>query len=91
MTFSNISSSENTVVIVISEHQRVLLSLTLCTVYSFLYQAIQHIEGTQGKVCVGGEEEQRRAVIVTPGRVLSDAAGSDTASNSDGADDCSLP
>uniref|UniRef100_A0AAQ6ILS6 BHLH domain-containing protein n=1 Tax=Anabas testudineus TaxID=64144 RepID=A0AAQ6ILS6_ANATE len=45
-----------------------------------IVQAIQHIEGTQGKSCVG-EEEQRRAVIVT----------SDTASNSDGPDDCSLP
>ncbi|XP_026216233.1 transcription factor AP-4 isoform X1 [Anabas testudineus] len=55
-----------------------------------IVQAIQHIEGTQGKSCVG-EEEQRRAVIVTSGRVLSDAAGSDTASNSDGPDDCSLP
>lgn len=55
-----------------------------------IVQAIQHIEGTQGKGCVG-EEEQRRAVIVTSGRVLSDAAGSDTASNSDGPDDCSLP
>ncbi|XP_060945701.1 transcription factor AP-4 [Limanda limanda] len=55
-----------------------------------IVQAIQHIEGTQGKVAVG-EEEQRRAVIVTSGRVLSDAAGSDTASNSDGPDDCSLP
>uniref|UniRef100_A0A3P9LDR4 Transcription factor AP-4 (activating enhancer binding protein 4) n=1 Tax=Oryzias latipes TaxID=8090 RepID=A0A3P9LDR4_ORYLA len=53
-----------------------------------IVQAIQHIEGTQGKSC---EEEQRRAVIVTPGRVLSDAAGSDTASNSDGPDDCTLP
>ncbi|XP_034449533.1 transcription factor AP-4 isoform X1 [Hippoglossus hippoglossus] len=53
-------------------------------------EAIQHIEGTQGKGSVG-EEEQRRAVIVTSGRVLSDAAGSDTASNSDGPDDCSLP
>ncbi|KAM4716460.1 transcription factor AP-4 [Anableps anableps] len=53
-----------------------------------IVQAIQHIEGTQGK---GFEEEQRRAVIVTSGRVLSDAAGSDTASNSDGPDDCSLP
>lgn len=53
-------------------------------------QAIQHIEGTQGKGGAG-EEEQRRAVIVTSGRVLSDAAGSDTASNSDGPDDCSLP
>ena len=58
--------------------------------FPFSLQAIQHIEGTQGKGCVG-EEEQRRAVIVTSGRVLSDAAGSDTASNSDGPDDCSLP
>ncbi|XP_030592580.1 transcription factor AP-4 [Archocentrus centrarchus] len=55
-----------------------------------IVQAIQHIEGTQGKGGVG-EEEQRRAVIVTSGRLLSDAAGSDTASNSDGPDDCSLP
>ncbi|XP_007556454.1 transcription factor AP-4 isoform X1 [Xiphophorus hellerii] len=53
-----------------------------------IVQAIQHIEGTQGK---GFEEEQRRAVIVSSGRILSDAAGSDTASNSDGPDDCSLP
>lgn len=53
-----------------------------------LLQAIQHIEGTQAKGC---EDEQRRAVIVSSGRVLSDAAGSDTASNSDGPDDCSLP
>ncbi|KAK5604456.1 Transcription factor AP-4 [Crenichthys baileyi] len=53
-----------------------------------IVQAIQHIEGTQGK---GFEEEQRRAVIVTSGRMLSDVAGSDTASNSDGPDDCSLP
>lgn len=53
-----------------------------------IVQAIQHIEGTQGKGC---EEEQRRAVIVSSGRVHSDAAGSDTASNSDGPDDCSLP
>ncbi|XP_054892277.1 transcription factor AP-4 isoform X2 [Poeciliopsis prolifica] len=53
-----------------------------------IVQAIQHIEGTQGKVF---EEEQRRAVIVSSGRILSDAAGSDTASNSDGPDDCSLP
>ncbi|XP_063760876.1 transcription factor AP-4 isoform X2 [Eleginops maclovinus] len=55
-----------------------------------IVQAIQHIEGTQGKGCAG-EEEQRRAVIVTSGRVHSDAAGSDTASNSDVPDDCSLP
>lgn len=55
-----------------------------------IVQAIQHIEGTQGKVCAG-EEETRRAVIVTSGHLLSEAAGSDTASNSDGPDDCSLP
>lgn len=55
-----------------------------------IVQAIQHIEGTQGKACAG-EEETRRAVIVTSGRLLSEAAGSDTASNSDGPDDCSMP
>lgn len=55
-----------------------------------IVQAIQHIEGTQGKACAG-EEETRRAVIVTSGRLLSEAAGSDTASNSDGPDDCSVP
>lgn len=55
-----------------------------------IVQAIQHIEGTQGKACAG-EEETRRAVIVTSGRLRSEAAGSDTASNSDGPDDCSLP
>lgn len=66
------------------------MSLTSLVSLPLSLQAIQHIEGTQGKGCVG-EEEQRRAVIVTSGRVLSDAAGSDTASNSDGPDDCSLP
>ncbi|CAL1588324.1 unnamed protein product [Knipowitschia caucasica] len=55
-----------------------------------IVQAIQHIEGTQGKTSVG-EEEQRRAVIVTSGRRLSEAAGSDSASSIDGPDDCSLP
>nr|XP_057904776.1 transcription factor AP-4 isoform X3 [Doryrhamphus excisus] len=35
-----------------------------------IVQAIQHIEGTQGKGC---EEEQRRAVIVSSGRVLADS------------------
>ncbi|XP_023146992.1 transcription factor AP-4 [Amphiprion ocellaris] len=54
-----------------------------------IVQAIQHIEGTQGRSSV--EEDQRRAVIVSSGRLLSDAAASDTASNSDGPDDCSLP
>ncbi|KAM6957352.1 transcription factor AP-4 [Aplochiton taeniatus] len=51
-----------------------------------IVQAIQHIEGTRKDVCAGVEEEQRRAVIVTPGRVLSD-----TASDSEGPVDCSLP
>lgn len=55
-----------------------------------IVQAIQHIEGKQGKGCVG-EDEQRRAVIVSSGRLLPDATGSDTASNSDGPDDCSPP
>ncbi|XP_022051032.1 transcription factor AP-4-like isoform X1 [Acanthochromis polyacanthus] len=55
-----------------------------------IVQAIQHIEGTQGGRS-SVEEDQRRAVIVSSGRLLSDAAASDTASNSDGPDDCSLP
>lgn len=56
-----------------------------------IVQAIQHIEG---RVCAG-EEDQRRAVIVSSGRALSSPADSDTASNSDGPDDdddcCPLP
>uniref|UniRef100_A0A4W5LSS3 Transcription factor AP-4 n=1 Tax=Hucho hucho TaxID=62062 RepID=A0A4W5LSS3_9TELE len=54
-----------------------------------IVQAIQHIESIQEKV--GREEEQRRAVIVTQGRALTDTAGSDTASDSEGPEDCSLP
>ncbi|KAG7269876.1 hypothetical protein CRUP_033243 [Coryphaenoides rupestris] len=53
-----------------------------------IVQAIQHIEG---RVCAGGEEDQRRAVIVSSGRALSSPATSDTASNSDGPDDSMLP
>ncbi|KAL0993437.1 hypothetical protein UPYG_G00107870 [Umbra pygmaea] len=53
-----------------------------------IVQAIQHIESIQEKV---GEEEQRRAVIVTPGHTLTDTTGSDTASDSEGPEDCSLP
>lgn len=34
------------------------------------------------------EEEQRRAVIVTPGRILNDAADSDTASDNEGSEEC---
>ncbi|XP_037331380.1 transcription factor AP-4 isoform X2 [Pungitius pungitius] len=56
-----------------------------------IVQAIQHIEGTTQGKGGAGEEEQRPAVIVTPGCVLSDATGSDTGSNSDGPNDCSLP
>lgn len=52
-----------------------------------LFQAIQHIEGTQEKMCVP-EEEQRRAVIVTPSRVFTDTADSDTASDNEGSEDC---
>ncbi|XP_030646592.1 transcription factor AP-4 [Chanos chanos] len=52
-----------------------------------IVQAIQHIEGTQEKMGVP-EEEQRRAVIVTPGRVQTDTADSDTASDTEGLEDC---
>ncbi|XP_053508853.1 transcription factor AP-4 isoform X1 [Ictalurus furcatus] len=52
-----------------------------------IVQAIQHIEGTQEKMIVP-EEEQRRAVIVTPGRILNDTADSDTASDNEGSEDC---
>ncbi|KAK3520324.1 hypothetical protein QTP70_021362 [Hemibagrus guttatus] len=52
-----------------------------------IVQAIQHIEGTQEKMSVP-EEEQRRAVIVTPGRALNDTADSDTASDNEGSEDC---
>uniref|UniRef100_A0A4W5R641 Uncharacterized protein n=1 Tax=Hucho hucho TaxID=62062 RepID=A0A4W5R641_9TELE len=54
-----------------------------------IVQAIQHIESIQEKV--GREEEQRQAVIVTQGRALTDTARSDTASDSEGPEDCLLP
>ncbi|KAK7167159.1 hypothetical protein R3I94_001531 [Phoxinus phoxinus] len=50
-------------------------------------KAIQHIEGTQDRMAVP-EEEKRRAVIVTPGRVLTDTGDSDTASDNEGSEDC---
>ncbi|XP_067278803.1 transcription factor AP-4 isoform X3 [Pseudorasbora parva] len=52
-----------------------------------IVQAIQHIEGTQDRMVVP-EEEKRRAVIVTPGRVLTDTGDSDTASDNEGSEDC---
>ncbi|XP_051987325.1 transcription factor AP-4 isoform X4 [Xyrauchen texanus] len=52
-----------------------------------IVQAIQHIEGTQEKMAVP-EEEKRRVVIVTPGRVFTDTADSDTASDNEGSKDC---
>ncbi|XP_005168525.1 transcription factor AP-4 isoform X2 [Danio rerio] len=52
-----------------------------------IVQAIQHIEGTQDRLAVP-EEEKRRAVIVTPGRVLTDTGDSDTASDNEGSEDC---
>ncbi|KAK9978481.1 hypothetical protein ABG768_020231 [Culter alburnus] len=52
-----------------------------------IVQAIQHIEGTQERMVVP-EEEKRRAVIVTPGRVLTDTGDSDTASDNEGSEDC---
>ncbi|XP_029108442.1 transcription factor AP-4 isoform X1 [Scleropages formosus] len=55
-----------------------------------IVQAIQHIEGTQEKAS-RAEEEQRGAIIVTPGRNPPDAVGSDTASDSEVTEDCCLP
>lgn len=52
-----------------------------------IVQAIQHIEGTQDRMVLP-EEEKRRAVIVTPGRVLTDTGDSDTASDNEGSEDC---
>ncbi|XP_026095774.1 transcription factor AP-4-like isoform X1 [Carassius auratus] len=52
-----------------------------------IVQAIQHIEGTQDRMVVP-EEEKRRAVIVTSGRVLTDTGDSDTASDNEGSEDC---
>ncbi|XP_027467866.1 transcription factor AP-4 isoform X1 [Zalophus californianus] len=49
-----------------------------------IVQAIQHIEGTQERQ--EQEEEQRRAVIVKPGRSLPEAHASDTASDSEASD-----
>lgn len=55
---------------------------------SHLLQAIQHIEGTQEKQLQ--EEEQRRAVIVTPARASLDPSTSDTASDSEADDSDSM-
>ncbi|XP_026899163.1 transcription factor AP-4 isoform X1 [Acinonyx jubatus] len=49
-----------------------------------IVQAIQHIEGTQERQ--EQEEEQRRAVIVKPGRSCPEAHASDTASDSEASD-----
>lgn len=51
-------------------------------------QAIQHIEGTQEKQLQ--EEEQRRAVIVTPARACPEPSASDTASDTEGNDSDSM-
>uniref|UniRef100_A0A8C8VQ62 Transcription factor AP-4 n=1 Tax=Pelusios castaneus TaxID=367368 RepID=A0A8C8VQ62_9SAUR len=52
------------------------------------WQAIQHIEGTQEKQLQ--EEEQRRAVIVTPIRACLEPSNSDTASDTEGDDSDSM-
>ncbi|KAJ7989321.1 hypothetical protein DPEC_G00303330 [Dallia pectoralis] len=57
-----------------------------------IVQAIQHIERIQEKVGEEKEgEEQRRAVIVTPSHAHTETAGSDTASDMEELEDCSLP
>ncbi|XP_075755217.1 transcription factor AP-4 isoform X3 [Pelodiscus sinensis] len=53
-----------------------------------IVQAIQHIEGTQEKQLQ--EEEQRRAVIVTPVRACLEPSSSDTASDTEGDDSDSM-
>ncbi|XP_064318169.1 transcription factor AP-4 isoform X2 [Phalacrocorax carbo] len=53
-----------------------------------IVQAIQHIEGTQEKQLQ--EEEQRRAVIVTPARACPEPSTSDTASDTEGNDSDSM-
>lgn len=52
-------------------------------------QAIQHIERTQERRG-SAEEERRRAVIVSPAHIAMDTTGSDTASDSEGEEDCSM-
>ncbi|XP_076121010.1 transcription factor AP-4 isoform X2 [Alosa pseudoharengus] len=54
-----------------------------------IVQAIQHIEGTQERTIT--EAEQRKAVIVTPARPLSDPADSETTSDTDELEDSLLP
>lgn len=51
-------------------------------------QAIQHIERTQERRS-SGEDEQRRAVIVSPAHVAMDTACSDTDTDTEG-EDCSM-
>uniref|UniRef100_A0A8C8GDN2 BHLH domain-containing protein n=1 Tax=Oncorhynchus tshawytscha TaxID=74940 RepID=A0A8C8GDN2_ONCTS len=54
-----------------------------------IVQAIQHIERAQERRG-SAEEERRRAVIVSPAHVSMDTTGSDTASDSEGEEDCSM-
>lgn len=54
-----------------------------------IVQAIQHIERTQERRG-SSEDEQRRAVIVSPAHVAMDTACSDTATDTEGEDDCSM-
>eukprot|EP00063_Salmo_salar_P083364 XP_014058199.1 PREDICTED: transcription factor AP-4-like isoform X2 [Salmo salar] len=54
-----------------------------------IVQAIQHIERTQERRG-SAEEERRRAVIVSPAHIAMDTTGSDTASDSEGEEDCSM-
>lgn len=54
--------------------------------YTFLpSQAIQHIERTQERRA-SAEEEQRRAVIVSPAHIAMDTACSDTDTDTEGED-----
>lgn len=54
----------------------------------FAIQAIQHIERAQERRA-SAEEEQRRAVIVSPAHIAMDTACSDTDTDTEG-EDCSM-
>lgn len=56
--------------------------------FTLRLQAIQHIERTQERRA-SAEEEQRRAVIVSPAHIAMDTACSDTDTDTEG-EDCSM-
>lgn len=72
----------------LSLSQRTEYLLQPSAVFLLCFQAIQHIERTQERRA-SAEEEQRRAVIVSPAHVAMDTACSDTDTDTEG-EDCSM-